>query len=107
MIELYGFLDMETRDWIDGLFSNIFREMNKPIEREVRKKGLPFWVGLGDTDGRTTTRQVPVPTRRELKCSISESASDNDHAQCRPAWGSNAGAWWLRRIIHAEIAFIQ
>jgi len=37
VIELYGFLDMETRDWIDGLFSNIFREMNKPIEREVRE----------------------------------------------------------------------
>lgn len=26
---MYGFLDLETRDWIDGLFSNIFREMNK------------------------------------------------------------------------------
>ncbi|XP_017847923.1 dynein heavy chain 10, axonemal [Drosophila busckii] len=37
VIELYGFLDMETRDWIDGLFSNIFREMNKPIEREERR----------------------------------------------------------------------
>lgn len=23
---------METRDWIDGLFSNIFREMNKTAE---------------------------------------------------------------------------
>ncbi|KAH8382819.1 hypothetical protein KR009_005420 [Drosophila setifemur] len=37
VIELYGYLDMETRDWIDGLFSNIFREMNKPIEREERR----------------------------------------------------------------------
>ncbi|XP_030371764.1 dynein heavy chain 10, axonemal [Scaptodrosophila lebanonensis] len=37
VIELYGYLDMETRDWIDGLFSNIFREMNKPVEREERR----------------------------------------------------------------------
>ncbi|KAH8250122.1 hypothetical protein KR026_005577 [Drosophila bipectinata] len=37
VVELYGYLDMETRDWIDGLFSNIFREMNKPIEREERR----------------------------------------------------------------------
>lgn len=29
---MYGYLDMETRDWIDGLFSNIFREMNKTAE---------------------------------------------------------------------------
>ncbi|EDV92648.1 GH18884 [Drosophila grimshawi] len=36
VIELYGYLDMETRDWIDGLFSNIFREMNRPMEREER-----------------------------------------------------------------------
>lgn len=35
VVELYGYLDMETRDWVDGLFSNIFREMNRPLEREV------------------------------------------------------------------------
>lgn len=63
MIELYGFLDMETRDWIDGLFSNIFREMNKPIEREVRKKGLSFWVGLGDSDGEQLGRCRCQPAR--------------------------------------------
>ncbi|XP_017478046.1 PREDICTED: dynein heavy chain 10, axonemal [Rhagoletis zephyria] len=37
VIELYGYLDMDTRDWIDGLFSNIFREMNRPTEREERR----------------------------------------------------------------------
>lgn len=26
---MYGYLDLETRDWIDGLFSKIFREINK------------------------------------------------------------------------------
>lgn len=34
-MELYGFLDPDTRDWIDGLFSNIFREINRPIEKDV------------------------------------------------------------------------
>ena len=37
MVELYGYLDPDTRDWVDGLFSNIFREMNRPTEKEVRK----------------------------------------------------------------------
>ncbi|XP_050088792.1 dynein axonemal heavy chain 10 [Anopheles aquasalis] len=37
VIELYGYLDPSTRDWIDGLFSNIFREMNKPTERDERR----------------------------------------------------------------------
>ncbi|XP_053669700.1 dynein axonemal heavy chain 10 [Anopheles nili] len=37
VIELYGFLDPSTRDWVDGLFSNIFREMNKPTERDERR----------------------------------------------------------------------
>ena len=29
--ELYGVLDPETRDWRDGLLSNIFREVNRPL----------------------------------------------------------------------------
>ncbi len=29
--ELYGVLDTDTRDWTDGLLSNIFREINKPL----------------------------------------------------------------------------
>ncbi|XP_058981464.1 dynein axonemal heavy chain 10-like [Musca domestica] len=37
VIELYGYLDPDTRDWLDGLFSNIFREINKPIERDERR----------------------------------------------------------------------
>ncbi|KAJ6635868.1 Dynein axonemal heavy chain 10 [Pseudolycoriella hygida] len=37
VIELYGYLDMATRDWVDGLFSNIFRELNRPIEHDERR----------------------------------------------------------------------
>ncbi|XP_063229306.1 dynein axonemal heavy chain 10 [Bacillus rossius redtenbacheri] len=36
VIELYGILDPDTRDWTDGLLSNIFREINKPSDKEER-----------------------------------------------------------------------
>ena len=31
--ELYGMLDPQTRDWTDGLLSNISRDMNKPVHQ--------------------------------------------------------------------------
>lgn len=37
MDELYGILDPKTRDWIDGLLSNVFREMNQPIKKPERR----------------------------------------------------------------------
>ena len=37
VIELYGTLDPITRDWTDGLLSNIFREVNKPTDKNERK----------------------------------------------------------------------
>jgi dynein heavy chain, axonemal len=37
VIELYGILDPTTRDWTDGLLSNIFREINKPTEKKERR----------------------------------------------------------------------
>jgi dynein heavy chain len=37
VIELYGFLDLATRDWTDGLLSNIFRDMNKPTDKKERR----------------------------------------------------------------------
>ena len=38
--ELYGTLDPDTRDWTDGLLSNIFREINKPLLPGKVWKGL-------------------------------------------------------------------
>lgn len=35
--ELYGYLDSDTDDWMDGLFANIFRDMNRPVDVEVSK----------------------------------------------------------------------
>ena len=37
VIELYGVLDPTTRDWTDGLLSNIFRKINKPTDKNERK----------------------------------------------------------------------
>lgn len=49
VIELYGELDPATRDWTDGLLSNIFREVNKPLsdDRANEKKYILF---DGDVD---------------------------------------------------------
>ena len=46
VVELYGTLDPVTRDWTDGLLSNIFREINKPTEKNERK----YIVFDGDVD---------------------------------------------------------
>ncbi|XP_051888343.1 dynein axonemal heavy chain 10 [Pristis pectinata] len=37
VIELYGILDPVTRDWTDGILSNIFRNINKPTEKKERR----------------------------------------------------------------------
>lgn len=37
VIELYGILDPDTRDWTDGILSNIFREINKPTDKKDRR----------------------------------------------------------------------
>ncbi|KAI5166248.1 Dynein Heavy Chain 10, Axonemal [Manis pentadactyla] len=37
VIELYGILDPTTRDWSDGVLSNIFREINKPTDKKEQK----------------------------------------------------------------------
>ncbi|GFO07644.1 dynein heavy chain 10, axonemal [Plakobranchus ocellatus] len=51
VVELYGVLDPVTRDWTDGLLSNIFRltnfrEINKPTEKNERR----YIVYDGDVD---------------------------------------------------------
>jgi len=44
--ELYGVLDPLSRDWTDGLLSNIFRDVNKPTEKTEMK----YIVFDGDVD---------------------------------------------------------
>ena len=36
--ELYGELDPETRDWTDGLLSNIFRDVDRTAARRTRTR---------------------------------------------------------------------
>lgn len=38
--ELYGVLDPDTRDWTDGILSNIFRDINKPTDKQERRSFL-------------------------------------------------------------------
>ena len=47
--ELYGELDPDTRDWTDGLLSNIFRDCNKPLAAG-REKDFKYIVFDGDVD---------------------------------------------------------
>ncbi|NXM38868.1 DYH10 protein, partial [Gymnorhina tibicen] len=35
--ELYGILDPVTRDWTDGVLSNIFRDINRPTDKKERR----------------------------------------------------------------------
>ena len=37
VVELYGILDPATRDWTDGLLSNIFREINQPTDKKEKR----------------------------------------------------------------------
>ncbi|KAL2608324.1 hypothetical protein R1flu_026897 [Riccia fluitans] len=46
--ELYGEMDPDTRDWTDGLLSNIFREINKPLPPERQDRF--YLVFDGDVD---------------------------------------------------------
>lgn len=46
--ELYGVLDPDTRDWTDGLLSNIFREMNRPLPPD--KDEAKYLIFDGDVD---------------------------------------------------------
>lgn len=46
VVELYGVLDPNTRNWTDGLLSNIFRDINRPTEKNERK----YIVYDGDVD---------------------------------------------------------
>nr|XP_046467282.1 dynein axonemal heavy chain 10 [Neodiprion pinetum] len=48
VIELYGILDPLTRDWTDGLLSNIFREINKPLDSD--KDERKYILFDGDVD---------------------------------------------------------
>eukprot|EP00906_Rhabdomonas_costata_P000974 RCo001402 len=48
--ELYGVLDATTRTWTDGIFSNIFRAINRVSDREGADRERKYVVFDGDVD---------------------------------------------------------
>ena len=48
--ELYGVLDKDTRDWTDGLLSNVFRECNRPLP--AGRDEARYIVFDGDVDAK-------------------------------------------------------
>ena len=46
--ELYGVMDPGTRDWTDGILSNIFRELNQPLPKG--KEQMRWIIYDGDVD---------------------------------------------------------
>ena len=50
LYELYGEMDAVTRDWTDGILSNIFREMNEPLPAHKEGKERHWLLFDGDVD---------------------------------------------------------
>ena len=47
---LYGMMDPMTRNWTDGIFSNIFRNINRPVEGTERERR--YVIFDGDVDAK-------------------------------------------------------
>lgn len=47
---LYGVMDPMTRNWTDGIFSNIFRMMNKPTSDDQKERR--YVIFDGDVDAK-------------------------------------------------------
>lgn len=90
VIELYGTLDPVSRDWTDGLLSNIFREINKPTDK-VERKYIVFdgdvdalWVENMNSvmdDNKLLTLANGERIRMQKHCSLLFEVSDLQYAQ--------------------------
>ncbi|XP_057295129.1 dynein axonemal heavy chain 10-like [Hydractinia symbiolongicarpus] len=98
VIELYGTLDPVTRDWTDGLLSNIFRDINKPTEKKERKYILfdgdvdALWVENMNSvmdDNRLLTLANGERIRLQAHCALLFEVSDLRYAS--PATVSRCG----------------
>ncbi|XP_072163343.1 dynein axonemal heavy chain 10-like [Diadema setosum] len=98
VIELYGILDPVTRDWTDGLLSNIFREINKPTDKNERKYILfdgdvdALWVENMNSvmdDNRLLTLANGERIRLQKHCALLFEVSDLQYAS--PATVSRCG----------------
>ncbi|KER29498.1 hypothetical protein T265_03876 [Opisthorchis viverrini] len=98
VVELYGILDPNTRDWTDGLLSNIFREVNKPTERQERRYILfdgdvdSLWVENMNSvmdDNRLLTLANGERIRLQQHCALLFEVGDLQYAS--PATVSRCG----------------
>ncbi|KPJ04007.1 Dynein heavy chain 10, axonemal [Papilio xuthus] len=98
VIELYGILDPVTRDWTDGLYSKIFREMNRPAEKDERRYSLfdgdvdALWIENMNSvmdDNRLLTLANGERIRLAPYCSLLFEVGDLNYAS--PATVSRAG----------------
>lgn len=98
VIELYGILDPITRDWTDGLLSNIFREINRPTEKQERKYIVfdgdvdALWVENMNSvmdDNRLLTLANGERIRLQKHCSLLVEVADLQYAS--PATVSRCG----------------
>jgi len=98
VIELYGILDPVTRDWTDGVLSNIFREMNRPTEKKERRYVLfdgdvdALWIENMNSvmdDNKLLTLANGERIRLQPHCAMLFEVGDLQYAS--PATVSRAG----------------
>nr|XP_039267660.1 dynein heavy chain 10, axonemal-like [Styela clava] len=98
VVELYGILDPITRDWTDGVLSNIFREINKPTEKKERRYILfdsdvdALWVENMNSvmdDNKLLTLANGERIRLQGHCALLFEVGDLQYAS--PATVSRAG----------------
>ncbi|XP_049816413.1 dynein axonemal heavy chain 10 [Schistocerca nitens] len=100
VIELYGILDPATRDWTDGLLSNIFREINKPLPTDQQERRYILFDGDVDAlwienmnsvmdDNRLLTLANGERVRLQPHCALLFEVGDLQYAS--PATVSRAG----------------
>ncbi|CAL8251349.1 unnamed protein product [Boreogadus saida] len=98
VIELYGILDPVTRDWTDGILSNIFRDINKPTDKKERRYILfdgdvdALWVENMNSvmdDNRILTLANGERIRLQAHCAMLFEVGDLQYAS--PATVSRCG----------------
>ncbi|CAH8587314.1 unnamed protein product [Heterobilharzia americana] len=102
VIELYGILDPNSRDWTDGLLSNIFREINRPTDKQERRYILfdgdvdALWVENMNSvmdDNRLLTLANGERIRLQSHCAMLFEVGDLQYAS--PATVSRCGMVYI------------
>ncbi|TPP46731.1 Dynein heavy chain and region D6 of dynein motor family protein [Leishmania donovani] len=104
---LYGMMDPMTRNWTDGIFSNIFRSINKPAEGTERERRYVIFDGDVDAkwvedmnsvmdDNKLLTLPNGERIRLHPQCSLLFEVGDLQYAS--PATVSRVGMVFLDPI---------